>query len=317
MEWVGVAEGAFVDPSELHLAARNRAQLRFVSLGDAGSVAQLDGCAALVVGLQRLSADHFAAMPTSVTVIGRAGIGLDSLDLDAARRRGIAVVHQPDYATDEVATHALAMILALSRRITTGDRVARSAWPSWSEFDTIRPLSESTVAVIGLGRIGRAVATRLAPLSGRVVGFDPVSRAAEIEQLGTLDEAVAGSDVVTLHAPLTEQTAAMINERTIELTAPGALLINVSRGGLVDEAAVARALRTGRLGGAALDVLSAEPPRADNPLLTTPNTILTPHMAWLSRSSQVRLQRWTMESVLDVLNGVPVTHGRLAVANPS
>jgi D-3-phosphoglycerate dehydrogenase / 2-oxoglutarate reductase len=316
MNVIGLADGTFADISALKDAAEGRSELRIAPVNeDPASLGAFDGCSALIVGLHALRAEHFSAMPTSIKVVGRAGIGLDSIDLEASRRQGIVVVHQPDYATDEVATHAVAMLFALSRRITTGDRIARSAWPSWSEFGSIRPLSESRIAVIGLGQIGRTVAERLKPLSGSLVGFDPATSASGIDQAATFEEALSGADVITLHAPLNEHTAGMINSETIDLTAPSALLVNVSRGGLIDEAAVAHALQSGRLGGAALDVLNAEPPSATNPLLDTPNTILTPHMAWLSQSSQARLQHWTMDSVLNVLDHVPVAHGRIAVAS--
>ncbi len=310
---VALAEGTFSDLTEVTHAAGGIAELRSVAVGGPESLEALAGFSALIVGLQPLTSRHFDALPTSVRVIGRAGIGLDSIDLEAAQRRGVSVVHQPDYATDEVATHAVAMTLALSRRITLGDRIARTSWPSWSEFASIRPLSESTVAVIGLGKIGQLVAALLTPLAGRVIGFDPVARIPAIQQADSVEEALTGSDVITLHAPLTMQTTALINCERIALTHPGALLINVSRGGLIDERAVAEALNEGRLGGAALDVLSSEPPPPNHPLLSTPNTILTPHMAWLSEASQRRLQRWTVQSVVDVLDGTPVTHGRVAV----
>jgi D-3-phosphoglycerate dehydrogenase len=135
-----------------------------------------------------------------------------------------------------------------------------------------------------------------------------------VRRYDNLQDALRDSDVVSLHLPLVPETTALINDAAIGLLRPGALLVNVSRGGLIDEPAVARALADGRLGGGAFDVLASEPPPAVHPLLASPNTILSPHIAWLSSSSQARLQRWTLQSVLDTLNGRPITHGRLAIA---
>lgn len=314
MGWIGLAAGTFPDASEAVRVAEGRAELRIVEVSGPETMAALGGCDALVVGLHELTDQHFAALPGSVRVIGRAGVGLNSINLTAADEHAVTVVYQPDYATDEVASHAVALIFALSRRLVHADRIARSAWPSWAEFESMRPLSESRVAVIGLGSIGRTVATRLLPLAREVVGFDPIVTVEGIRRAATLTEALTGSDVVTLHVPFNARTTAMIDESAIELMAEGALLVNVARGGLIDESAVAAALRSGRLGGAGLDVLAAEPPPLDDPLLSTPNTVLTPHMAWLSASSRIRLQQWSFESVLSILDGTDIEHGRIARA---
>jgi D-3-phosphoglycerate dehydrogenase / 2-oxoglutarate reductase len=313
---VGVAAGTFSDLAALERTADvTGVDLHVVTIDTPRSLTSLGDCDALIVGLHALRAEHFAAMPQSVRVIGRAGIGLDSIDLSAAETHGIAVVHQPDYATDEVATHAVALLLALARRVVLGDHIARTAWPSWSEFRTIRSLSESTVGIIGLGRIGRAVAARLAPTVKNVIGFDPAAVTTDgIETVDSLDQLLEATDVVSLHVPLLPETTNLIDESALTRMRPGSLLVNVSRGGLIDADAALHALQTGHLGGLAVDVLDTEPPASDHPLLRAPNTIVTPHMAWLSSESQDRLQHWTLQSVVDTLRGDSVQHGRVAVA---
>lgn len=280
---------------------------------DLHSLSQL-GADAFVVGLERLGVDELAALPLDVRVIGRAGIGLDSIDLEAARRLGVAVVHQPSYATDEVADHATALVYALARNLVVGDTVARTGWLGGRHFD-LPSLRETTVGLLGLGRIGTAVAQRLAPAVDRIVAYDPAPQPISpgVTMAPTIDDVLRSSDIVTLHAPLTAETARMIDARALSLMRPGALLVNVSRGGLLDERAVADALHTGHLAGAAFDVLSVEPPPADNPLLATPRTILSPHVAWMSRSSQRRLRDWTLVDVALVATGHDPRHGRLAV----
>lgn len=283
---------------------------------DSQSLARLSGTDALVVGLQQLGDDELHRLPGQVRVIGRAGIGLDSIDLEAAARLGIAVVHQPSYATDEVADHATSLVFALTRNVVLGDRIARSAWPGWENFTSMPSLRESTLGLVGLGRIGAAVARRLAPSLGRILAYDPAGSESigDVVHVGSLDDLLRSSDIVSLHLPLTPATARMIDDRALRLMRPGALLVNVSRGGLLDEHAVATALHDGHLGGVAVDVLSAEPPPADNPLLSTPRTILSPHVAWLSRSSQRRLRDWTLTDVARVAHGLEPEHGRLAVS---
>jgi D-3-phosphoglycerate dehydrogenase len=159
------------------------------------------------------------------------------------------------------------------------------------------------------------VAERLAPAVGQVIAYDPGADAAPagIELVTDLRELLRRSDIISLHAPLTQQTQNLIDAAALATMRPGAFLVNVSRGGLVDEQALAAALRDGHLAGAALDVLSTEPPPADHPLLDAPRTLLSPHIAWLSRSSQNRLRVWTLKDVAEVANGGSPTHGRLAV----
>lgn len=268
----------------------------------------------VIVALEPLPAELIDNFQPEVRIIGRAGIGLDTIDLEAARRRGVAVFHTPDYATEEVATHAVAMILAASRRIIEGNGLARTDWGSYEKLGSVIPLSERVVGVVGLGRIGRAVVDRLLPFGPRIIGLDPfVATAPEGVTLASrLEELLTSSDIVTLHVPLTPETTKLIGAHELGLLRPGTMLVNVSRGRVIDEDALVDALESGRI-SAALDVLAVEPPPADARILSAPNVILTPHFAWYSDSSERRVRTEVLRGMLDYLRGQPLTTGRLAV----
>jgi D-3-phosphoglycerate dehydrogenase len=304
-------------PAEID-AENGRGRIRLVSRPFGGPDAIPDYSAdadAVLVSIHAMPAASIAALAPSVRIIGRSGIGLDAIDLEAARARGIAVFHTPDYCTTEVADHAAALILALARRLFAADAIARRDWPAWRSIGVIRPLSESTLGVVGCGRIGREVIRRMAPFGMRIVAFDPwVSEApAAAELAGSLDELLAESDIVTLHSPLTDETRGMIGAAQLARMREGSFLVNVSRGALVDESALAEALVSGHLAGAAVDVLATEPPPPGSPILSAPNTIITPHTAWYSVASEKRAFVETIEGVTAYLHGVEPTVGRLAV----
>ena len=237
-------------------------------------------------------------------VVGRYGVGVDTIDLAAATARGIAVVNVPDYCEEEVATHAAALILGCVRRVAAADALVRDGrWADWPQLRPIQALSVSTLALIGTGRIGREVIRLLAPFFGRIVAHDPYAAPIDGVELVGLDDALALGDVVSLHCPLTAQTHHLIDESAIERMKPSAYLVNVSRGGLVDATALAAALTAGRVAGAALDVLETEPPESD-PLLSAPNTTLTNHLAWYSEQSEQRLRHLLAERCAAVLAGL-------------
>lgn len=293
-------------PVEIRLAALTTAEEIAAGTTDA------DG---IIVTTDPLPAAFIARLGPKVRIIARAGIGLDAIDLDAAKARGIAVFHVPDYASAEVATQAIGMILALNRRIVQGDAVARSDWLHWKQLAPVLPLHEQTVGVLGCGRIGRAVIERLIPLCRRIIAFDPyVSEPPPGTQLvASLDEALAESDIVTLHLPLTEETRCLLDEHAMGHMKPGAMVVNVSRGGLIDQPALVRALVSRRIGGAALDVLQHEPPPPSDPILSAPNVILSPHFAWYSQSSERRARTMSLDGVIEYLEGRNPRVGRLAV----
>lgn len=311
-----VAKGTVQDTAveEAHLAGRG-----VVRLATIDSPAQVRDATrdaeAVVVTTNPLGAEHIAALGERVRVIGRAGTGLDAIDLEAARARGLFVYHTPDYCTSEVATHALAMILAVHRHLLGADQQARTAFSDWRALGPIPPLDELTAGVVGGGRIGRAVMARLLPFVKEVITYDPYLDAVPegVKRAGSLDDLLRRSDIVTLHVPLTADTRGLIGARELGLLPDGAILVNVSRGGLVDEADLRAALESGRLAGAALDVLASEPPRPDDPILGAPALLLSPHIAWYSSASERRVRTQVIDGVLACLAGVVPQTGRIAV----
>jgi D-3-phosphoglycerate dehydrogenase len=303
------------DVEREHLAGQP-VEVRLASLTSPEDVsretADADG---IIVTTNPLPRQLIDALAPGVRIIGRAGIGLDAIDLEAARRRKIAVFHYPDYATDEVATHTVAMILALNRRLVEGNAIGHGDWSVWRKLTPMAPLHEQTVGVLGCGRIGRAVIERLKPLAGQILAFDPYASCAMegVSGAASLGDLLARSDILTLHVPLTEETQELIGERELNLLRKGALLVNVSRGRLVDEEALARALTYGHLAGAALDVLVNEPPLTDAAILRAPNVLITPHVAWYSDSSERRMRTATVDGMLSYLEDRPLQAGRFAV----
>jgi D-3-phosphoglycerate dehydrogenase len=234
----------------------------------------------------------------ALRVIGTASVGFDHIDLDAADRRGVAVVSVPDYCTEEVADHTLAFLYALLRRVVELDRsVARGGWDS-KVAGPLRTLGGLRVGILGLGRIGNAVATRLLALGAEVWATDVLPVAREGVQFVELDTLLAKCDAVTLHVPLTQETRGLIGRDAIAAMRPGALLVNTARGPVVDVVALLEALRDGRLGGAALDVLPQEPPPA---LPAAPNLIVTPHAAYYSEAAEARSYRDCIKRVREIL----------------
>jgi|ERR1700733_2058096 len=222
----------------------------------------------------------------SLGIVACSSVGFDHVDLAAAERRGVWVSNVPDAATEEVASSALAMALALVRHLPFFDRHVREGGWDYEATGMARRLSELTLGVVGMGRIGQRLAGLAGGVFGRVIGYDPfVDDAAWPQGLVRveLDRCLEESDVVSLHLPLTSQTRRMIDAAAIERMPPGAFLVNVSRGGLIDDEALLAALDSGHLAGAGLDVTEPEPPPPDSPLRSHPRVLITPHAAWLSQ----------------------------------
>lgn len=240
-------------------------------------------------------------------IIARYGIGLDTIDVDAATSRGILVTNVPDYCIDEVSDHALALILSLARGVTQLDRSVRSGTWSLRAAGNLYRLRGRTLGLVGFGRIARALAAKAAAIGLRVVAHDPFISDADVRAAGVephqLDALLSEADVVSIHAPLSDATRHLIGDRELGLMRPTALLVNTSRGPLVDVEALRRALDAGALAGAALDVLEQEPPAAGDPLLHRPDVIITPHAAFYSEESLVELQRKAVEQVIAALAG--------------
>ena len=240
-------------------------------------------------------------------VVGRYGVGFDTIDVPAATERGVAVVNVPDYCDEEVASHAAALTLAITRKVVrSAALVASGRWDDWNELRPIRPLSDLTLGVLGAGRIAVATIARLRPFFGDIVVHDPYAPAPPGTAAVGLDELFERSDVVTLHCPLNAATRHIVDADRLATMRPGGFLVNVSRGGLVDGAALAAALHSGHLTGAGLDVLEAEPPGPDDPLTAAPGALVTNHLAWYSTASEPRLRGLLAARCAGVLTGEAV-----------
>ena len=244
-------------------------------------------------------------------VVIRYGIGYDNVDVAAARELGVSVCNVPDYGADTVADHTVALLLALLRRVEVYTRgIQASGWIQPAEAGPIKGFAETTIGLIGTGRIGRAVAARLVPFGFRIVAFDPFVapdslRASGITPLD-LDELLGEADAVSLHAPLTEANRHLLDRARLAELKAGAVVVNTSRGPLIDETALADALHEGRLAGAGIDVYETEPLPRESRLRDAPNVLLTPHAAFYSDTSLANLQRLAAEEADRALSGVPL-----------
>ena len=247
------------------------------------------GIVGLIVGPDHVvDADAVAALP-DLCCVATPSTGFDHLALDAITAAGAWVTHVASYCDDEVADHAIAMVIDLLRGITLLDRDVRAG--GW-DFTVAHPrrIATATIGIVGMGRIGSAVALRARALGMRVVGFDPHVSPADVltrgaEPVALLSELFAVADVVSLHALLAEATRGIVGAAELAAMAPGGFLVNCARAGIVDHEALGEALRSGHLAGAALDVVPTEPPPADDPVLRFPNTIINPHAAFASPTS--------------------------------
>jgi D-3-phosphoglycerate dehydrogenase / 2-oxoglutarate reductase len=255
-----------------------------------------DSAAILAGPIIPLDRNHLERL-TGCRAVVRYGVGLDNVDLAAAEDLGIAVGNVPEYGHEEISNHAIALLLALSRKLVAFDRSVRLGGLDVPAPESVARLSHATLGLVGLGRIGRHVARKAQALGIEVIAYDPYAGTAGVELVG-LDTLLRRADVVSLHVPLTPETRHMIDVSRMK---PGALLINIGRGGLVDEDALAAALRSGHLAGAALDVTEVEPLPLASPLLDAPNLLLTPHVAWVSDVALEDLRRFTAEAALRLM----------------
>lgn len=243
--------------------------------------------------------------------IGLFSTGFNQVDLETATRMGIAVANVPGYGTQAVAVHTIALLLALTNHVAAHSAAVHSGgwandgWCYWKNPST--ELTGKVFGAVGFGSIGQAAGRIAAAMGMRVLacGSRPTEEGRAIAQYVTLDELLQCSDVVSLHCPLLPETQQIIRQETINKMKPGALLLNTARGGLVNDEDLARALVSGRLGGAGLDVLSKEPPLPDNPLLVVDNCLITPHMSWAARDTRARLLAVVAENLQSFLEGQP------------
>jgi D-3-phosphoglycerate dehydrogenase len=240
-------------------------------------------------------------------VIARCGVGIDNVDVQGAHERGMVVTYVPDFCTDEVAEHALALMLACERRVASSDRSIRAqSWPRYAELGPMRRMRGLTVGIVGLGRIGTRVAELVDAIGMHAIAHDPY-RTGDLNgapaTLTPLDELLVQTDILSLHLPLTEGTIAWLDGEKLGSLRPGATVINTARGGVADEAALLEALEDGRVRAAGLDVFEGEPSGLEQRLIAHPNVVSTPHSAALSDQSLDELFRSAAEDVVRVLNG--------------
>ena len=231
----------------------------------------------------------------SLSVVARAGIGVDNVDLAAAEELGVTVLHHPTYSIDEVATHALSLALTAVRKLPMLERDARLSETTVGDSESIRRLSDQTFGIIGFGNIGRRFATMIQGFGCSVLAFDPyvdenVVRSHNVQPV-SFEHVLAESDILSVHAPLTEETAGMIDASAIASMKDEAILVNTGRGGVVDTESVVVALEEESLGFACLDVTQPEPLDPDHRLFELDHAIITPHMAWYSDESRIQLRR--------------------------
>ncbi|MDN4546339.1 C-terminal binding protein [Pseudomonas sp. C32] len=248
-----------------------------------------------------VSAQAIAASE-QLQIVARLGVGLDNIAVDAATQRGLWVTNVPDYCVEEVSDHAVGFAIAWTRGLVRFDRDVKNG--SWNPASAkLRRLRNLTCGIVGYGRIGRRTAQKLSAFNTRVLAYDPYPPKEESQvEFVTLDKLLSQSDIVIVHAPLMEGTHHLINRSNLATVKHGALLINVSRGGVVDTDALIEALQSGRLDGVGLDVLESEP-EVPAALLDHPGVMLTPHVAFSSDASLLELRRRASEEVVRVLKG--------------
>jgi D-3-phosphoglycerate dehydrogenase len=290
---------------ERALLADAGAELVVAPAGDAATLAALAAehrVQAIMTTWARVTADVIAASP-HCRIVARLGIGLDNIDVAFATERKIMVTNVPDYCLDEVAEHALALILALGRKIGWYHAATKSGSYELGSGPELRRIAGQTLGIVGLGNIGRALASRAAALGLRVLASGRTPRELPGIRWCTLDELLAESDYVSLHVPATPETRHLIGRAQLARMKPTAYLVNTARGALVDEQALSEALAAGRLAGAGLDVQQQEPPPLDQAPWNDPRVIVTPHAAFVSRESLIELRNTCTRQVVERLHG--------------
>ncbi|MFM7183886.1 MAG: C-terminal binding protein [Planctomycetota bacterium] len=299
---LGIETAVAADAGAEVIAAQTKDPARLVA-----TVADAD---AVITQFAPVNADVIAVMRRARAIV-RYGIGVDNVDLAAAKARGIPVCNVPDYCIDEVADHTLAFILALTRQVAPQSGLVHDGgWKLVAPPAAFRTLAGMTCGVVGFGRIGRGVVRRLASFGGRVLVSDPVVATDAIAAAGAeavpLPTLLAQSDLITLHCPSLPENRGMIGSAALAAAKPGLLVVNLSRGDLVDPEALVAALDSGRVAGAALDVFAPEPIPAGHPILRRPNVILAPHVASVSAAAVARLRSTAARLAVAALEGKPL-----------
>ena len=264
-------------------------------------IAAAKGFDGLLVQYAPVNSRVLSARP-EIRIASRFGAGYDNINTEDAKKHGVWVANSPDYGMGEVATHALGMALALIRHLAIYDRDVRAGRWHYTSAGPIRRASELTLGILGLGRIGKRMAHVSRHCFARIVACDPYIEDSEfpegVARVGLMD-LFAQSDVVSIHVPLNDETRGMVGKHLLGALRPGAMLVNTARGAVVNVEQLRAALDDGRLDGAALDVLPAEPPAADDPILKHPRVLLTPHAAFYSVEGERELRRKAAQNLVD------------------
>ncbi|MGB9867478.1 MAG: C-terminal binding protein [Bacillota bacterium] len=249
----------------------------------------------------------FIEATTKCKGIVRYGIGVDTIDIPAATEKKIIVCNVPDYCIDEVSDQAMTMILACARKLVVSDQLVKSGNWSLAPLKPVYRLRGRTLGLFGFGKIPRMVAEKAKPFGFNIITCDPYITDEFAAKYGVrrvdFDTLLRESDIISIHAPLTDETRGIFNAQAFAKMKQGAILVNTARGPLVNEVDLAKALADGKIAAAGLDVLSSEPPAPDNPILKAPNVILAPHAAWYSEEALVDLQRKAAEEMRRILLG--------------
>jgi D-3-phosphoglycerate dehydrogenase len=264
-------------------------------------IAAAGSCQGLLTQYAPIGAKLFGERP-EVRIVSRFGAGFDTVDTEAARARGVWVANSPDYGVGEVATHALGMALSLVRHLPFYDRDVHAGRWHYTSAGTLRRPAELTLGIVGLGRIGKRMAQLSQPVFGRIVACDPYIPDGDFPRYAervAADALWREADLVSLHVPLNAETRGLAGAAALGSMKPGSWLVNTARGAVADLDAVLAALDSGRLDGAALDVLPKEPPEADHPVLRHPRVLLSPHAAFYSRQGERELRRKAAQNLVD------------------
>lgn len=310
-----VLDGYVANPGDLSWEGLERlGDLTVHDRTPAGQVAERIGDAEAVFTNKTPITRETLGRTPALRFIGVLATGYNIVDVEAARERGVVVSNVPAYSTMSVAQLTVALLLEITHHVGAHDRaVHEGAWsasPDFSfRFDPLIELAGKTMGIVGFGATGKATAAVVQALGMNVITYDP-SPEPELEsaslRFAGLDEVLAEADVVSLHCPLTPETQGLVRAETIARMRPGVIILNTARGGLVEEADLAHALQTGRVAAAGVDVLSTEPPAPANPLLSAPNCVITPHIAWSPKEARKRLLAVSVDNLARFLAGDPV-----------
>ena len=264
--------------------------IKDLGLAEAALIERISDFSAVVVRSETKITAAVLEAGQKLKVVGRAGVGVDNVDVEAATRRGVIVMNAPGGNTVSTAEHAFSLLLCVARKIPQADAMVRSGKWSRKEFQGVE-LHNKTLGIIGMGRIGSELSRRAIAFGMRVAAFDPYlsatrARALQVELIDDLDDLLRAADFITLHTPLTPETHHLLNAARLAKTRRGVRIINCARGGLIDEAALAEALQSGQVAAAALDVFETEPLPTDSPLRNLPNLVLTPHLGASTAEAQ-------------------------------